>query len=69
MFVIRVYAQAIDMMYIDQDSLAKSVCWLMQQQRGDGSFIEPGHCSHLSVTDDDVVDVVVVFLFLPLMSL
>ncbi|XP_062515710.1 C3 and PZP-like alpha-2-macroglobulin domain-containing protein 8 [Corticium candelabrum] len=48
MFVIRVYAQAIDMMYIDQDSLAKSVCWLMQQQRGDGSFIEPGHCSHLS---------------------
>ncbi|XP_062515624.1 CD109 antigen-like isoform X2 [Corticium candelabrum] len=47
-FVVRVLSQAMSQMYIDFDSITRSVCWLADMQRSDGSFVEPGHCSYLS---------------------
>ena len=51
-FVLRIYALAMDVMYIDETSMLKSLCWLMNRQRYDGSFVENGQCYHLTVTVD-----------------
>ena len=48
-FVSRIFAQAKPLMYIDDNSLSQSVCWLVRQQREEGHFTEPGSCYHLGV--------------------
>ena len=45
-FVIKSFAQAYDIITIDDDGVMKAVQWIVEQQDRDGSFNEPGRVLH-----------------------
>ena len=55
-FVVRSFSRAKSYIYIDPDSLSKSVTFILRSQQKDGSFTETGHvssylqvrCTHLN---------------------